>query len=196
MPRPDVSHERIPEILDAAAQIFSQRGIDGASMEQIADACRVSKATIYHYFKSKDALIFALVRRLFDVDQSKLEHLVTLDTPALERLRAYSTELVKLLERNTVLMPVLAEFRARAARDNVVKTVIDDYVSTYMLAFTNIIEQGKARGEVRGAVNVQEAALAYIALVEGSLLIAFSTGQQLSEVTSITVSVFLDGLRG
>lgn len=196
MPRPDVSHERIPEILDAAAQIFSQHGIDGASMEQIADACRVSKATIYHYFKSKDALIFALVRRLFDVDQSELEHLVTLDTPALERLRAYSTELVKLLERNTVLMPVLAEFRARAARDNVVKTVIDDYVSTYMLAFTNIIEQGKARGEVRGAVNVQEAALAYIALVEGSLLIAFSTGQELSEVTSITVSVFLDGLRG
>lgn len=195
MPRPDVSHERIPEILDAAAQMFSQYGIDGASMEQIAVVCGVSKATIYHYFKSKDALILALVRRLFDADQPEMEQLVNADAPALERLRTYSTDLVKLLERDNALMPVIAEFRARSSRDSAVQTVIDDYFSRYTRAFADIIEQGKVRGEVRRAVKPQEAALAYVALVEGSLLIAFSTGKTLEAVMSVSVSVFLDGLR-
>ncbi len=195
MPRPDVSHERIPEILDAAAQIFSVHGIDGASMEQIADVCGISKATIYHYFKSKEALILALVRRLFNADQAEFEKIVAADAPALERLRMYSVELVKLLERNTVLMPVLAEIRARAARMSAVQSVIDDYFTKYTEAFADIIQQGKARGEVRNAVDSHEAALAYVALVEGSLLIAFSTGQALAPVMSVSVSVLLDGLR-
>jgi AcrR family transcriptional regulator len=194
MPRPDVSHERIPEILDAAAQMFSLHGIDGASMEQIADACGVSKATIYHYFKSKDALILMLVRRLFDADQPELQKMVNADSPALERLRTYSVELVKLLERNSVLIPVIAEFRARASRESAVQTVIDDYVSKYAAAFGEIIQQGQTCGEVRQAVDPHQSALAYIALVEGSLVIAFSTGQTLGAMMNGCVSVFLEGL--
>jgi AcrR family transcriptional regulator len=70
VPKPDVSDERIPQILNAAAQMFSQHGIDGASMSQIAKSADVSKAMIYYYFDSKDALVSTLVRNLFDADQA------------------------------------------------------------------------------------------------------------------------------
>ncbi len=57
MSRPDVRDERVPQIIDAAAQVFARDGIDGANMSEIAEAAGVSKATIYHYFASKEDLI-------------------------------------------------------------------------------------------------------------------------------------------
>ena len=107
MPKPDVSDERIPQILNAAIQVFSQRGIDGASMSQIAKAANVSKAMIYYYFESKDAMVEALVHRLFDEDQAELDALIADETPAMERLTLYINGLVELLDANESLYPVL-----------------------------------------------------------------------------------------
>lgn len=195
MPRPDVSDERIPQILEAATLIFSQHGIDGASMTQIADATGLSKATIYHYFASKDALILALVRRLFDADQPELERLVAQPAPALDRLRRYSADLVSLLEENRALAPIIADIRARADRMEAIQAVIRAYFAGYIRAFTVIIQQGIAHGELRAALDAHDTALAYVALIEGTILIAQHTDQSLAEVMTISVAVFLAGLR-
>lgn len=48
-------------ILDNAAAVFAEQGMDKASMAQIAKAAAVSKALLYHYYPSKDALIFAII---------------------------------------------------------------------------------------------------------------------------------------
>lgn len=56
-------------ILAAAAQAFADTGFDGASMNQIALACGVSKALLYHYYANKEQL-------LFDVIEAHLEDLV------------------------------------------------------------------------------------------------------------------------
>ncbi len=48
-------------ILDAALQLMSEHGAMGMSMRQLAGACGVQVAAIYHYFDSKDALIAAVV---------------------------------------------------------------------------------------------------------------------------------------
>ena len=49
-------------ILDAAAQVFGERGL-AASMEEIARRARVSKQTIYNHYGSKPELIRAIVDR-------------------------------------------------------------------------------------------------------------------------------------
>jgi TetR/AcrR family transcriptional regulator len=49
-------------ILDRSAALFSERGYDRASMSRIAEACGVSKANLYHYYKDKDALLFDVIR--------------------------------------------------------------------------------------------------------------------------------------
>ena len=195
MPRPDVSDERIPQILDAAALIFSQHGIDGASMSQIADASGVSKATIYHYFASKDALILALVQRLFDADQPELAQLVASDAPAAERLRAYSLDLVALLEQNRVLAPIIAEIRARADRMEAIQPVMRTYFAGYIRAFTDIIQQGIDGGELRESLDAGDAALAYVALIEGAIVVTQHTGQPLEHVMATSVDTFLAGMK-
>ena len=57
-------------ILQNAATVFAEQGMDKASMSQIAAHAQVSKALLYHYYPSKDALIFAIV----------IGHLEELDT--------------------------------------------------------------------------------------------------------------------
>ena len=47
------------EIIDKAARLFAARGFLGASIADIADACKVSKSLIYHYYGSKEDILFA-----------------------------------------------------------------------------------------------------------------------------------------
>lgn len=48
-------------ILTSAAAVFAEQGMEKASMAQIANHCQVSKALLYHYYPSKDELIFAII---------------------------------------------------------------------------------------------------------------------------------------
>lgn len=48
-------------ILSVAAEVFARDGIARASMSEVARACGISKANIYHYYDSKDELIFDIL---------------------------------------------------------------------------------------------------------------------------------------
>ena len=48
-------------ILESAAKLFAETGFDRASMSQLAEACGVSKALLYHYYSSKDALLYDVI---------------------------------------------------------------------------------------------------------------------------------------
>ena len=49
-------------ILDRSAELFSAHGYDRASMNKIAEACGVSNANLYHYYKDKEGLLFDVIR--------------------------------------------------------------------------------------------------------------------------------------
>ncbi|AEC02834.1 TetR/AcrR family transcriptional regulator [Parasphaerochaeta coccoides] len=59
---PDVTER----ILTAATELFSQKGFDATSVNEIAALAGVNKALIYYYFPSKDALLGSIVRKLTD----------------------------------------------------------------------------------------------------------------------------------
>ncbi len=48
-------------ILKVAAEVFARDGIARASMNEVARACGISKANIYHYYSSKDDLVFDIL---------------------------------------------------------------------------------------------------------------------------------------
>jgi AcrR family transcriptional regulator len=49
------------QLLDAAATVFARRGIDAASLDEVAEAAGFTKGAVYSNFGSKDALVDALV---------------------------------------------------------------------------------------------------------------------------------------
>jgi AcrR family transcriptional regulator len=56
-------HLKREEILSAAASCFAQLSYAAASMQEVATRLGTSKARIYHYYESKDALLFDLLDR-------------------------------------------------------------------------------------------------------------------------------------
>ena len=67
-------------ILKTAAAVFARDGIARASMNEVARACGISKANIYHYYAGKDELIFGIL----DAYLSELrDRLCSLDLSAL-----------------------------------------------------------------------------------------------------------------
>ena len=62
---PDYDKRR-EAILDAAARLFAARGFSGASMADLAKACGTSKSLVYHYFPSKDDVLYAVMTSHLD----------------------------------------------------------------------------------------------------------------------------------
>ena len=61
--------ERRSEILRAAVALFGQNGFDATSVEEITAKAKISKGLAYHYFKSKDEILLALIGlRLAELD--------------------------------------------------------------------------------------------------------------------------------
>lgn len=74
-------------ILENAATVFARVGMDKASMSLIAREAGLSKALLYHYYSSKDALIFAIIHTHLDSLDTALETVDNPDQPAETRLR-------------------------------------------------------------------------------------------------------------
>lgn len=56
-------------ILESAAAVFAEQGMEKASMSLVANSAGVSKSLLYHYYPAKDALIFAIIQsHLEDLD--------------------------------------------------------------------------------------------------------------------------------
>ena len=53
-------------LLDAAAAVFAERGVDGASVDAIADAAGRTSGSVYAHFGSKDGLLFELLDEWMD----------------------------------------------------------------------------------------------------------------------------------
>jgi AcrR family transcriptional regulator len=82
------------EILDCAAQCFAQKGYAAASMNDIAAACGTSKARLYHYYASKDAMLFDLL----DAYTTQLLGVATQGTtPAAQSARSAKAQLHALI---------------------------------------------------------------------------------------------------
>lgn len=62
-PRTKPAELRREELLDAAQQLFLDKGIGATSIDDIASAAQVAKGTFYLYFPSKEALLHALQER-------------------------------------------------------------------------------------------------------------------------------------
>ena len=79
--------ERYRGILETAARLICERGYEGTSMQDIAAACRMTKAGLYHHVQSKEQLLLAIMTYGMDVFEERVLSKV-LDIPdPVERLR-------------------------------------------------------------------------------------------------------------
>lgn len=68
-----MSIDRKQEIMDAAIHIFARKGFNGSTMQDIAEGCGMSKATLYQHYKSKDQLLLSIFHMINDRLYVKLQ---------------------------------------------------------------------------------------------------------------------------
>jgi len=101
------------EILDAAAHIFSQKGYHAASMQDIAEAVKLQKASLYHHISSKQELLLALLDRALDLLIERMQGVVDLpDRPDIKLRYGIHVYLKTLLEQRDLASILLLEHRS------------------------------------------------------------------------------------
>jgi AcrR family transcriptional regulator len=72
-------------VLEAAVNLFAEHGVHGTSLQMIADRLEVGKASVYYQFRTKDEIVLAVVRPIFD-DLARIETIASaLSSPNAQR---------------------------------------------------------------------------------------------------------------
>src|SRR6267378_2166263 len=66
-------HRRLGEVLDHATEVFCEKGYEGASMRDLSRASGMSLAGLYHYFGSKERLLYLIQKHTFTTIMEELK---------------------------------------------------------------------------------------------------------------------------
>ncbi len=94
-------------ILEAAAQVFRQKGFHGASMQDIAKAVNLQKPSLYHHVASKQEILLALLDRALELLLQRISVISDQDISADKKLREMIRAYLQILTENTDLSAVL-----------------------------------------------------------------------------------------
>jgi AcrR family transcriptional regulator len=135
------------DIIQAAAQIFRQKGYHGTSMQDIADAVQLQKASLYHHISGKQEILVSILDHALDLMIDDLQAVITSDAPPAEQLRqAMFTYVSRLADDADLAAVLLLEHRslADAARASHIRRR-DRFESLWR----SIIQRGIEVGEFR-----------------------------------------------
>ena len=138
-------------ILSAAARLFTSRGFEATTIDEIAEHADVSRGTFFNYYAEKSALMAELGNGMTETFLERLAAARGLDAPTVERLAAlFAGSASRLMERRDLSRAVLLETVAR--RSN-----LDDRRShTAMLheGMELLLQDGVEAGDVRSDLPV------------------------------------------
>jgi AcrR family transcriptional regulator len=158
--------EKKNQIIEAAAQIFSQKGYSGAIMADIAIQANIGKGTIYEYFKSKEDLFFAV----FEWFQKKTEKAATVGISSLggsaaDRLKVLNDTLMRLWDEIKDVFVLVMEFWAASSSAQMrrrFKEAFKQLYDDYRKIVSSLIQEGINSGEFRSDIKPEPVAAALV----------------------------------
>lgn len=137
---------RVHEILRVAAEVLSEKGYYNTSLEEIAERLDLAKASLYHYFDSKEALLTTALGSVAEEAISRLTAIAGEPGPAPGRLRRLIIEQLQII---TVEYPELSRlFLAHLEWPAVVRERIADWHARHDEIFRAVIAEGVKAGEL------------------------------------------------
>ena len=175
-----------------AARLFAERGYDGTSMGDVAEAMGLQKGSLYSLTDSKQALLADAVREGAAAFHAALDA-VPEDAPAIERIRlALRGHLGVVAGQLAVATVFTREWRALegVARDEIV-----DARRRYEQRWRLLFREGVERGELRVDLDADAAALLVLSAANWAYTWLRPGGDTAALADSFT-AIVLDGVRG
>ena len=163
------SKQTYQKVLNAATQLFIKVGYHGASISDIADATGLTKGAIYFHFKSKEALVTAI---LDDFERLYLDKMIaeveSNEGNALDKIKHYLRFTVNFFPRqlNLCFTHLATELYARGKKPDQIEKIYKRY-SDFI---TKILEIGKEEGVFRSDIDTAILAYNLIGALEGNLI--------------------------
>ena len=180
------------DILDAAAQVFRQKGFHGASMADIADAVKLQKASLYHHVSSKQEILLALLDRALEMLFEQVDVVAKQPLPADEKLRQMVQVYLRLLAENSDLSSVLL-FEHRSLQPDQHKRHIPNR-DRFEALWRDVIQDGVQSG-LFVCEDVSLAARGLMGIMNWTLTWFRSNGSlSIEQVADQYTSMYLNGL--
>jgi len=140
----------LERILKEAHHEFSNRGFDGASIEQIARAANVTKQLIYHYFNNKNQLYRATLEAVADQAQLLVDPKVCAALPALDALTLVANRIIdEYIKNPSYAALTLDQGLHRGAHISEHSSFIAQTRSFIVEVIEPVLARGIANGELR-----------------------------------------------
>lgn len=144
--RDEKAEERRTQLIDTALQVFAKKGFDKTSVRELAAAAGVAQGLMYHYFKSKDQLLEAVVERHSFLPQLTSLLATLQNEPPVKVLKVVGKQFFDLLGQKESLMNIFFhETQSHPIVPRIWRSIMNQGVSL----FQNYLDKRIAAGELK-----------------------------------------------
>lgn len=150
------------QLLDVALELFSEKGFQLTTVQEIVARAGVTKGAFYHHFESKQEVLLLLHNQFIDDELARFEPIIAQNLSAEETLHKIIVELVLSVEKHQSAVSVwLREWRNLDPRQF---AIVKPKRDTFEEIFTKVIVDGLASSEFRGVDEPRIAAFGIIGM--------------------------------
>ncbi len=188
-------------ILRAARELLHEKGLNGASMNQIAKRAELGVATLYSYFKNKEDLFVTLQAEGFALLQQKLNKAIKGVSDPVAKLQIVAETYLAFSLKNRNYYYIINYFGSspEILFQPELKVEVDEMAAQPMKLPRKIIEEGVEAGVFKNT-NTRYAGIMFSSLLQGltqykKLETTVFAGERFADIFSFAITQFIDSLR-
>lgn len=135
------------KILEAARQVFLEKGFDGARMQEIADKANINKAMLHYYFRKKDNLFEKVFEDAFKKFIPQVGQIMLSDSDLIIKIKSFISTYIDLLLHNQFLPLFIMKEITRNPK--IIENLITIRFSEVFEAFQYFIDEEVANGKIK-----------------------------------------------
>jgi AcrR family transcriptional regulator len=183
-------------LMEAAGKIFSRRGLQQASIDEVAEQAGFTKGAFYANFRSKEELFLAMLDERFAARLSEIEQVVANDDELEDQARRAGDDFTRYLRSDPEWERLFFEFAAHAARNDDFRGELVTRYRTLREALAEAFGRWCDAHDVDPPVPVEQVALMTFAMANGFALEQLLEPDAVDDgVYSSMLLVFFTGLR-
>src|SRR5262249_58740374 len=153
---------RSPEIIEAAARVFAERGYHGATTQAIADVLKIRQASLYYYFRSKEvALEIVCTRGVEDFFKAAQAIALGPGSPSEKLASLITAHILPILDRGDFVKVFLTQ---RQFLPNESRRRVGKWSRGIEHIFETVIREGQRSGTFRDDLDPRLVALAILGM--------------------------------
>jgi len=193
--RDDSREQTTQRLLDAALKLIAKKGLDAASVENIAAAAGYTRGAFYSNFNSKEDLFIELLRRDHEKTTGELNALRGDPSLSVDHLQNRAREIYGQIYRDNDSCMIWTEARLLAVRDARFRSKLNALMTEKRARIAEFIRYFYERVGVGPAVPPEQMAMGFMSLAEGVKLFMMSSPAEMTgPIAESLLTVFVESI--